>query len=186
MSDLGGIDTANSDLSPMRQPSRFHIARLLGRRVGNSSTVIQLRSELSFSRNYSAWKLIAIAASITALALFYAWNASLPSSSIRALMFPDPQTTVFVINILSHIAVLFLGDLIATACENLRWTLCSHRGGVTMLNFLALGSSTSVFGLFQLLFVPRLKENTEPRKQFIVRHALSVRLWPAQRFALYL
>ena len=63
-----------------------------------------------------------------------------------------PENTIFAINIGSALSVFLLGELLIGACDNLRWFLAASPTGIGMASFLALGRSTGLAGVFNLMF----------------------------------
>lgn len=169
------IENATSSLSETRGQSEAVAEIPFFRHPPHDTTI--LLNVLRFHRNYSAWSLLALGTTVTVFTLFYAWEASMPSNTFRALLWNNPQNTIFVINLLGHFSVLFLELLIVTACDNLRWSL--SRTGTSLLNFTSLTGSTSWLGLIQLLF--SRKPRTHVKKSFNFRNS-SYRFWSAQRY----
>ena len=143
---------------------------------------IELKSNQRFHRNYSSWILAALSVTVNVSTVIYAWNASLSSSPLRRIMWNDPQKTIFTINLLSQVTVLLLSALSITACDNMRWRLCSRSTGMSLLSFIALAGSSSLHGLVQILFSRTTQKHTIDLKTSWYGCA-SYRLWCTQRWA---
>jgi hypothetical protein len=89
------------------------------------------------------------------------------SSSTPIRIFAKPGTTILVLNVLSTITLFFLKELVAAACESLRWTLSVRPIGIDVATFLGLGSATNALGVLRLLFSSR---------------GMSHKKWCAQRY----
>ena len=76
----------------------------------------------------------------------------LTSSHQPITIFSMPENTIFAINIGSALSVFLLGELLIGACDNLRWFLAASPTGIGMATFLALGRSTDLAGVFNLMF----------------------------------
>ena len=166
----------SSSSESTRRLSHFHISQ---RGSPNSSQII-LKNNLPFARNQSAWFMGLVSVLVTASTFGFAWNSSAPHAQFR-LIWENPQYTIFTINLLSHVTVLFLESLVSVACDNLRWSLCSRSIGMTLLDFIALAGSTSPLGLTQLLFARSAGETTVTGFAERLRN-ISYRHWSAQRY----
>ena len=74
-------------------------------------------------RNYSDWILLALGTLVAIMTILYVWPASISLNSLRALLWSDPQTTIFVVNLLGLFGMISFNILIATACDTRRWNL---------------------------------------------------------------
>jgi hypothetical protein len=84
--------------------------------------------------------------------VYYACEALIaPNPALGALSFP-PSTTLFVINVLSHITSFTLRRLVSTSFAHIRWNLLCNENGVRMLTNLALDKGTTLYGVFLLLW----------------------------------
>jgi len=101
-------------------------------------------------RNFPAVGLAVIATVTAIFTSMYCWEATLRSRALERILWKNPQSTIFTINLLSLITIELLGVLISTACDNFRWKL--SKKGIGLLSFTALAGTTSWLGLFQLLF----------------------------------
>ena len=122
-----------------------------------------------------------MALAIAASTFGFAWSSSIPNADSGGLIWIKPQYTIFIINLLSQLTVIFLDNLLIVACDNLRWRLCTRSVGVKLLDFLALAGPTSPLGLVQLLFAGG-PENTKARGLTDRFKQASYRHWSAQRY----
>jgi hypothetical protein len=93
--------------------------------------------------------LAALALAFVAFVIIY-WIGALPAK-LPAIVWSDPSNTISTVAILSTVTVLFLGELILTACNSLRWRFCTRQGGVSLLDFTVL-SNVGPVGLSRILF----------------------------------
>ena len=140
------------------------------------SVEIHLKSIVPFNRNYSAWLSVAISTSIMLFTLFYTWNASFPF--VRRILWQDPNTSIFTINILSHITLLWLESLIRISFDNMKWKLSCRRDGISPLEFAALAESTGPVGLIRLLFYRSAKKANSVDSG----RKLNYHFWSIQRY----
>ena len=136
---------------------------------------IQLKSP-NFSRNWSALLLTLLASTISVLVCVY-WTEVLPAR-IHSMMFEDPSKTIFTVAILSAAMVLILDKLVALTCDNLRWSWCAEKDGISALEFAALGNISTV-GLVLLLF--SCGTNKQSRGLFRGIEDASFRFWACVR-----
>lgn len=139
---------------------------------------IQLTSR-QFKRNYPAVGLAVIAVMTAIFASLYSWEAAMPSHTLRAMLWDNPQNTIFTINLVSHFTMQFLEILITTACDNLRWE--QSRRGISLLDFTVLAGTTTWLGLLQVLFARCPRKDDEGNFWVNLRQS-SYRFWSIQRY----
>jgi hypothetical protein len=149
-----------------------------GRLETQNDWTIDLKS-LRFVPDYKSWGLIAAATASAVFAIIY-WTTAVESDALRVVLWNSPSLTLFTIGALSLLTVSFLDTAVISACERLRWSMCSRPSGLRILDFIALSGSTSALGQVRLLTSPRVKG--EPGVRFVDKlRNLSFRLWSTQR-----
>jgi hypothetical protein len=120
------------------------------------STDIKLTSPLTTIPNCSVWALLTVSVVFTSFTAYYGWNASYSSNPSSKFLWEEPATTVFTVSILSSISTFLVKNLIDATCDQFRWSMCCTKGGMSLLSFLALSSTTSIQGLVHLILSPGL------------------------------
>ena len=140
---------------------------------------ITLRSRLRTSPNFSLWTLVAVSVGLTSFSVYYGWNVSFSSLPSTDLLWAQPDTTIFTVNLLSYFTTVLVCSLITSTCDHIRWSKCCQQTGLDYLSFLALSPNTSILGLIHLLCSP------SPRvKSGVFRNTLrGHRLWAFQRYS---
>jgi hypothetical protein len=66
----------------------------------------------------------------------------------------SPALTTQIVNVASHIAVIFTGGLVGAVLDALSWSLAYRRKGTTMGTFLAVQNNTSLMDVGRLFMIP--------------------------------
>lgn len=103
------------------------------------------------SRNYELWLWSIAAIGMAALQLMF-WNGVVSSRMVLLLFRKiDSRWSVFLIALMGTIMTAVLNFLITATFESMKWSLSLREpGGVSVLDFIALSQSTSLWTLAQL------------------------------------
>jgi hypothetical protein len=66
----------------------------------------------------------------------------------------SPALTTQIVNVASHVAVIFTGGLVSAVLNALSWSLASRQKGTTMGTFLAVQNNTSLMDVGRLFMIP--------------------------------
>lgn len=108
-------------------------------------------------RQYCAlWLLSVLAATCLGVTIFFAFNCSLEYHLSQKLTFEKPERSITFLNIMSHISMFVLAELVSSVFEKIRWALASSQIGTSALTFLVLGRATNLLGVLNLLLSRKL------------------------------
>jgi hypothetical protein len=108
--------------------------------------------------------------------IFFAVNCSRDQPLSQKLTFQKPESTVRVLNILSHVSMFVLAALTTSVFDMVRWALASSKYGLAALTFTLLGRATNVTGVLYLLLA------SFPWPCKTTRDKSGVGLWGSQRY----
>ena len=99
------------------------------------------------------WVLVFIAGASLCCTVVYAVSLSSSTGTLGRLItsVASPSTAVRILRILSEATSLLFVALINLTLDQFIWTAASNDRGITMSTLLSVSSSTSVFGLLELL-----------------------------------
>jgi hypothetical protein len=127
-----GEEVARTERLQDRAPRLF-------RRLKPNDDVLVLKT-MSFQRNWMVIGLSFSALGLSILSSIY-WTEVL-SAKIQSMLWDDPSKTLFTVSCLSTITFVLLHELVIFACNNLRWSMCARKEGISILDFMALGNIT--------------------------------------------
>lgn len=105
--------------------------------------------------------------------VFFAYNSSLEIPISKTLILQRPETSILVLNILSHITMFCIAELTFCVLELLRWAFACSSSGSSAYTFLALSRATNMAAVFCLV----LGKGPEPRRLRGSGH----RVWGSQK-----
>ena len=102
-------------------------------------------------RFYYTGVLTTISIVVTSWTIYYAYNASVTSDPFVSLLWVSSNSTIFTINLMAQITLMFLTELVQIVSECFRWSrACTPQKGIPLLSFLALSRSISPVALLSL------------------------------------
>ena len=125
-------------------------------------------------QQFPTWFLVFATSVCICITIFIAYNGSLDQPLSRKLTFETPERSITCLNILSHVSMFFLAELLSCVFEKIRWALACSEIGTSAYTFLALSRATNVIGVASLLLA------RTPGSLF--KFANGVRVWGSQRF----
>lgn len=103
-------------------------------------------------RQYSStWVMIVFTTIWVVLTILFGFNSTLDKPLSSRFILPDPTQTVTILNILSHIAVFLLQNVVSDVFEAMRWAGAGMRRGILSLSFIALSRATAPLGVIYLV-----------------------------------
>jgi len=88
---------------------------------------------------------------ILAATIFFAYNCSLAQPVAPALRFALPERNVFVLSLLTQLAMFSLAELTSTVLDLVRWAFSCSARGIPAFTFLALSRATNLLGVLYLV-----------------------------------
>jgi hypothetical protein len=140
---------------------------------------INLTSRFQSHPDLGIWSVSGLTIVLVCFAIYYSWNASLSSTPSALLLWNAPDNTIFTIGLLSYLSTLFVNYLITSVSDYVGRNRASTHDGIAFLNFLALSSQTSIWGLIHLIISPFPPITHGP---FLSTSSIGHRLWALQRF----
>ena len=98
------------------------------------------------------WVLVAFSCTWVIFTIIFAYNCTLDHPIFDSLVLATPARTILVLSILSQFTIFFVGELMTTAFEALRWAFACSQNGMSAFSFLILGRATGLLGVLGLLF----------------------------------
>jgi hypothetical protein len=84
--------------------------------------------------------------------IFFAYNSSLESPYLAALVAKSPERTILILNIMSQLSLHFLAELTTLVLDATRWALAYSSNGTSALTFLILSQATGLLDAVYLAF----------------------------------
>jgi hypothetical protein len=147
----GQADNAQQHLirqSPIHDDSRHSSPHSAA--VNVPTSVLQSK----FKQHSTSYLLAVLASSVLAFSTWFIFTVFISEKQIPRYFRLSPGQTIIVINILTHVVVFLVWQLVDSAFEALRWTLASRDEGVLITTFLAMSRATGFIGVADLLRVP--------------------------------
>jgi hypothetical protein len=107
-----------------------------------------------FKQHFTSYLLAVLASLVLAFSTWFIFTVFISEKQIPRYFRLSPGQTIIVINILTHVVVFLVWQLVDSAFEALRWTLASRDEGVLITTFLAMSRATGFIGVADLLRVP--------------------------------